>query len=125
MEEKLCPKFEAAFQLLGKRWTGLIIRVLLSGPKRFKDISSMIPNMSDRMLAERFKELEAFGVITRQVFPETPVRIEYALTDKGRALEQVMSGVQNWADVWVTEDQCRKACEETESAAPATAHDRT
>ena len=117
MEEKLCPKFEAAFQLLGKRWTGLIIRVLLTGPKRFKDISSMIPNMSDRMLAERFKELEAFGVITRQVFPETPVRIEYELTDKGRALERVMNDVQNWADSWVTEDQCQKACEEGEPAA--------
>lgn len=119
MEEKLCPKFEAAFQLLGKRWTGLIIRVLMTGPKRFKDISSKIPNMSDRMLAERFKELEAFGIISRQVYPETPVRIEYELTEKGHALERVMNDVQSWADTWVSEEQCRSACETAESTEPA------
>ncbi len=101
VNEHLCPKFESAFSLLGKRWTGLIIRVLLDGPKRFKDISDMIPNMSDRMLAERFKELELAGLITRSVFPETPVRIEYSLTDKGRALEPVMNQVQRWANVWM------------------------
>lgn len=98
---QLCPKFECAFTLLGKRWTGLIIRVLLEGPKRFKDISEMIPNMSDRMLAERFKELEAAEVLVRHVYPETPVRIEYELTDKGRALAPVMEAVQDWGDTWV------------------------
>ncbi len=97
----LCPKFESAFMLLGKRWTGLIIRVLLEGPKRFKDISDMIPNMSDRMLAERFKELEAMGILVRHVYPETPVRIEYELTQKGRALKPVMDAVQSWGDAWV------------------------
>ncbi len=116
MEEKLCPKFEAAFQLLGKRWTGLIIRVLMTVRNVLRISLSMIPNMSDRMLAERFKELEAFGIISRQVFPETPVRIEYELTEKGRALERVMNDVQSWADVWVTEDQCRKVCEITDAA---------
>jgi DNA-binding HxlR family transcriptional regulator len=99
--EQMCPKFEAAFELLGKRWTGLIIRALLSGPKRFKDISEMIPNMSDRMLAERFKELEAAGILVRHVYPETPVRIEYELTEKGKALAPVMDALQAWADQWV------------------------
>lgn len=99
----MCPKFESAFELLGKRWTGLIIRALLSGPKRFKDISTMIPNMSDRMLAERFKELESAGILVRHVYPETPVRIEYELTDKGRDLEPAMDALQKWADVWMTE----------------------
>jgi DNA-binding HxlR family transcriptional regulator len=97
---QLCPKFETAFELLGKRWTGLIIRVLLTGPKRFKDISDLIPSMSDRMLSERFKELEAAVMIIRHVYPETPVRIEYELTDKGRALEPAMNEVQKWADKW-------------------------
>lgn len=96
----LCPKFENAFELLGKRWTGLIIRVLMNGPKRFKDISDLIPSMSDRMLSERFKELEAAGVIIRHVYPETPVRIEYELSDKGKGLEAVMDEVQLWADKW-------------------------
>ncbi|WP_083270617.1 winged helix-turn-helix transcriptional regulator [Bacillus marinisedimentorum] len=100
-EFQLCPKFEAAFQLLGKRWTGLIIHVLLSGPKRFKDIAAIIPNLSDKMIAERLKELEAEGVVTRRVYHEVPVRIEYKLTEKGRALESVMAGFQKWAEDWM------------------------
>jgi len=100
-EFHLCPKFEAAFELLGKRWTGLIIRVLMEGPKRFKDISHVIPNMSDKMLTERFKELEAEGIIVRRVYNEMPVRIEYELTDKGKALEGVMRECQEWADRYV------------------------
>ncbi len=98
---QLCPKFESAFSLLGKRWSGLIIRVLLDGPKRFSDISAMIPQLSDRVLAERFKELEAEGIIQRNVYPETPVRIEYQLTDKGKALKSVFDAVQTWAETWI------------------------
>lgn len=97
----LCPKFECGFALLGKRWNGLIIRVLLNGSKRFSDISSMIPQLSDKILAERFRELEAAGIIKRNVYPETPVRIEYQLTEKGLALKPVMDEVQKWAEKWV------------------------
>ena len=97
----LCPKFEIAFDLLGKRWTGLIIRVLLNGPMRFKDISSMIPDMSDRMLTERFKELEQAGIVVRNVYPEMPIRIEYTLTEKGKALRPVMDAIQCWGDDWI------------------------
>jgi DNA-binding HxlR family transcriptional regulator len=100
VEHQLCPKFEAAFEMLGKRWTGLIIRVLMDGPKRFKDISESISGMSDRMLSERFKELEMSGILIRHVYPETPVRIEYELTEKGRALQLAMGEVQKWAEVW-------------------------
>jgi DNA-binding HxlR family transcriptional regulator len=98
---QLCPKFESAFEILGKRWTGLIIRVLLDGPKRFKEIKELIPEMSDRMLTERFKELEAAGILERHVYPETPVRIEYELTAMGRALQPIMDAVQKWADTWI------------------------
>lgn len=104
-EFHLCPKFETAFGLLGKRWTGLIVRGLMNGSMRFKDISELIPNMSDRMLAERFRELEAEGIIVRNVYPETPVRIEYALTAKGQSLGPVMNAVQDWADKWVKDVQ--------------------
>lgn len=97
----LCPKFETAFELLGKRWTGLIIQVLMNGPMRFKDISSMIPDMSDRMLTERFKELEQAGIVVRHVYPEMPIRIEYELTEKGTALRSVMNAVQEWGDRWI------------------------
>lgn len=96
----MCPRFENAFELLGKRWTGLIIRTLLNGQNRFSDIEEAIPNMSARMLTERFKELEKEGIIIRKVYPETPVRIEYELTEKGRALQSVMDEIQKWAEKW-------------------------
>ncbi|MGJ9382316.1 transcriptional regulator [Salipaludibacillus neizhouensis] len=100
-QTKMCPKFESAFQLLGKRWNGLIIRVLLQGSKRFRDISAIIPSMSDKMLVDRLKELEEAGLVARSVYPETPVRIEYQLTEKGRALESTMDQVQTWAEQWM------------------------
>lgn len=100
MGEHICPKFEAAFQLLGKRWTGLIIHVLLSGPKRFKELSEAVTGLSDRVLVERLKELEESGIVTRHVYPDTPVRIEYGLTDKGKSLQPVMTAMQSWGDQW-------------------------
>ncbi|OAB44113.1 winged helix-turn-helix transcriptional regulator [Paenibacillus glacialis] len=97
----LCPRFESAFSFLGKRWNGLIIQTLMSGPKRFKDISSLIPSMSDKMLSERMKDLELEGIVVRHVYPETPVRIEYELTEKGKGLRLVMEQIQFWAEKWV------------------------
>ncbi|UTR11450.1 MULTISPECIES: winged helix-turn-helix transcriptional regulator [Evansella] len=97
----MCPKFESAFQLLGKRWNGLILNVLLQGPQRFKDISAVIPNMSDKMLVDRLKELEEAGLVTRTVYPETPVRIEYTVTEMGRELKPAMDEVQKWAERWM------------------------
>ncbi|GIO83699.1 HxlR family transcriptional regulator [Paenibacillus faecis] len=104
MEENqhaMCPRFESAFVILGKRWNGLIIHTLMSGPKRFKDISNGIPAMSDKMLSERMKDLENEGIVVRHVYPETPVRIEYELTEKGKALSPVMEQVQHWAEAWI------------------------
>ncbi|MBN6189243.1 helix-turn-helix transcriptional regulator [Aneurinibacillus sp. BA2021] len=100
-DKTLCPRFEAAFELLGKRWTGLIIQSLIHGPMRFGEIKEVIPHMSDRMLAERFKELEQADIVVRHVYPETPVRIEYELTEKGKALKPVMDQVQCWAEHWI------------------------
>ena len=97
----LCPKFEDAFELLGKRWTGLIIRNLLNDQKRFTDISAAIPNMSAKMLTERVKELEANGIVSRTVYPERPVRIEYELTEKGKELSASMDEIQKWAEKWI------------------------
>ncbi|GMA60068.1 transcriptional regulator [Alicyclobacillus fastidiosus] len=96
----MCPKFEAAFELLGKRWTGLIIRVMLQGRRRFSDISGMIPHLSDRMLVERLKELEAAEIVTRHVYPDMPIRVEYELTMKGQELAPVLDQVQEWANKW-------------------------
>ena len=96
----LCPRFEAAFQILGKRWNGLIIRSLLSGSKRFSELQEIIPALSSRVLTERFKELEELGIVTRSVYPEMPVRIEYGLTQKGKDLEKAMDEIQKWAEKW-------------------------
>jgi DNA-binding HxlR family transcriptional regulator len=97
----MCPKYEVSIEFLGKRWTGLIIRVLLGGPRRFKDMKEQIPEMSDKMLTDRLKEMEAEGVVSRTVYPETPVRIEYELTAKGKALETVIESIQDWAEKWI------------------------
>ncbi len=97
----MCPKYEASIDIIGKKWTGLIIRVLLDGPKRFKDMKEQIPNMSDKMLTDRIKELEALDIIVRNVYPETPVRIEYALTPKGQDLRVVIEAIQNWGERWM------------------------
>mgnify|MGYP001419367283 CR=1 FL=1 len=100
-KKHLCPRFESAFEILGKRWTGLIIWALMDGPMRFKDISAMIPELSDRMLTERFKELEQAGIVSRHVYPEMPIRIEYELTEKGKALRPAMEAVKRWGDEWI------------------------
>jgi DNA-binding HxlR family transcriptional regulator len=101
MDRCICPKFESAIEILAKKWTGLIIRVLLEQTSRFRDIREQIPLMSERMLAESLKELEAHGIVERTVYPETPVRIEYALTEKGEALAPVIDSIQNWAEEWI------------------------
>lgn len=99
-QSALCPKFEKAMNLISKRWTGFIIHQLLSGPRRFCTIESSIP-ISGRLLSERLKELEKEGIVHREVFSETPVRIEYSLTDKGKALEPVIRELENWASEWI------------------------
>jgi DNA-binding HxlR family transcriptional regulator len=95
-----CPVYHRAIELIGRRWTGAILRVLLSGTIRFSDITAAIPGLSDRLLSERLKELEAEGIVTRTVIPEMPVRIEYHLTEKGRALHDVIDAVSRWAEEW-------------------------
>jgi DNA-binding HxlR family transcriptional regulator len=96
-----CPKYEHAMSVLGKRWVGLILRALLSGETRFNAICAYVPGLSDRLLSERLKELEAEGIVERRVYPETPVRVEYTLTAKGQALRDVVDAVQDWSDAWV------------------------
>lgn len=101
-DEKLCPKYERAVSIIGKRWTPLIIRVLLDRPRRFGEITDIVEGLSDRVLSERLKELEDESIVERQVFPETPVRITYSLTPKGHALQRVLEELQHWSNSWVT-----------------------
>jgi DNA-binding HxlR family transcriptional regulator len=99
--QAFCPYYRHAVELIGRRWTGAILRAMLFGVTRFSDLAQTIPGMSDRMLSERLKELEAEGLVVRSVIPETPVRIEYHLTEKGRALSSVIEAVSGWAEEWL------------------------
>jgi DNA-binding HxlR family transcriptional regulator len=96
-----CPRYHHAVELIGRRWTGAILRALLSGATHFSDLARAVPGLSDRLLSERLKELEAEGIITRTVYPETPVRIEYQLTAKGHELDAVVNALSLWAEEWV------------------------
>ena len=99
--QAVCPRYHRAVELIGRRWSGAIVRVLLDGPRRFTEILEQVDGLTDRLLSERLKELEAEGVVARRVYPETPVRIEYALTEKGRDLERVVREIHRWADRWI------------------------
>ena len=96
-----CPRYHHAVELIGRRWTGAILRVMLTGRCRFSEIAAAIPGLSDRLLSERLKELEAEGIVVRRVYPETPVRIEYVLTEKGHALDAATQAVAEWAQRWL------------------------
>lgn len=98
MKINLCPKMESAFRLLGKRWIGIIIHVLLDGPKRFKDLTEIIPSISQKMLSERLKELENEGLLERIVIDDTPVKVIYELTEKGKSLKGVINEIGIWAN---------------------------
>jgi DNA-binding HxlR family transcriptional regulator len=100
-DDDFCPHFHHAIELIGRRWTGVVLRSMLHGTTRFSDIAAAVPNLSDKMLAERLKELESEGMITRRVIPAMPVRVEYELTDKGRALNVVVEALGDWADRWI------------------------
>jgi DNA-binding HxlR family transcriptional regulator len=98
---ELCPKFHAAVELIGRRWSGAVIRLLMGGRRRYSDLRDAVPDISDRMLSERLKELEAAGIVRRIVTPRTPVRVEYELTEKGRALEAPLRSLGEWASAWI------------------------
>ncbi len=96
-----CPLYEQAIDLLGKRWTGLILRALMERPRRFNEIAAYVEGVSDRLLSERLRELEDAGVVTRVVHPQRPVVIEYVLTEKGASLRKVVEAIQEWANEWI------------------------
>ena len=94
----LCARFHHASELIGRRWTGAIIYVLLQQTCRFATLRDAIPGITDRMLSERLQELEDEGLVERAVVPETPVRVEYSLTKKGKGLAEAIETLSNWAE---------------------------
>ena len=98
--EFCCPKYQRAAEVLTKRWTPQIIRMFISGHQHFSELRTAIPGISDRLLSERLKELEEQGIVERLVYPETPVKIIYRLTERGGDLQEVVEAIQKWADKW-------------------------
>ncbi|MGI9033760.1 MAG: winged helix-turn-helix transcriptional regulator [Acidimicrobiales bacterium] len=96
-----CPLYHRAIEIIGRRWTGVIVRTLLSGSTRFSQIQATVPGLSGRLLSERLKELETEGIVHREVLDETPVRIEYHLTPKGEALAGIVAATSAWAERWL------------------------
>jgi DNA-binding HxlR family transcriptional regulator len=99
--ESCCSAYHAAIELIGKRWTGAIVFVLLDGPLRFSEVKLLVPDLSDRLLSERLKELEGEGIVERRSSEGVPIRIEYVLTEKGRALEPAVRSLKAWARYWL------------------------
>jgi DNA-binding HxlR family transcriptional regulator len=97
---ELCSRFHRASELIGRRWTGAIIFCLLKSKCRFATLRDAIPEITDRMLSDRLQELEHEGIVERTVIPDTPVRVEYALTRKGRALGTAVDAIAEWARRW-------------------------
>jgi DNA-binding HxlR family transcriptional regulator len=97
-EGPICEHFQRAAEIVGRRWNPQLIRVLLAGPARYRDLKSAIPTISDHLLSARLKELEAAEIVTRSVDPGPPVRVEYVLTDAGAALSEVIESLGDWAE---------------------------
>ena len=97
---EICVKFESASKILSKRWIGLLIHQLLDGPKRFNELESEL-KISGKVLSEKLKEMEKLKIVKRTVYPTTPVKIEYTLTNKGKALDPVIKAIEDWSQSWI------------------------
>jgi len=103
--KNICPRYQAAVEIIAQRWTALIIKVLMPGPRRFSELSDELEVVSDRVLSERLKELEQTGIVTRRVIPDPPIRVEYALTEKGQALDPILTAIETWSHDWIPLDE--------------------
>jgi DNA-binding HxlR family transcriptional regulator len=100
-ESKVCSRFHHAVELIGRRWSGAVISMMLRGPQGFNELMASVPGLSDRLLTERLRELESEGLVRRTVISGPPVRVSYELTEAGKSLEPVIEGLGRWAERWV------------------------
>jgi DNA-binding HxlR family transcriptional regulator len=83
-------------KIVGSKWTMLLIHNIFEGKKRFGELQRALPGISPKTLAQRLKELELNGIITKKVFAEVPLHVEYSLTEKGKSLRGVFRSLENW-----------------------------
>jgi DNA-binding HxlR family transcriptional regulator len=119
-----CPG-AGCFELLGKKWTAFIVWALLDGPKRFTDLAEAAAGLQDRVLSHRLKELMAAGIVTRSEYPEAPPRVEYALTNRGRALRPVIRAMERWGRRWANPPAQPRSVSSSERSAWRTVEART
>lgn len=107
MRKGITKPIYQALEIIGKRWAVLIVRDLMGGKKRFSELQRSLDGVSPKILSQRLDELEAWGILTRKVFPEVPVRVEYSLTKKGTDLKPVLDSMVNWGEKWLLEQPAR------------------
>jgi len=100
-ESKVCARFHHAVELIGRRWSGAIISMMMGGPQCFNELLVAVPGLSDRLLTERLRELESEGLVRRTVIAGPPVRVSYELTEAGENLKPVIESLGRWAEQWV------------------------
>jgi DNA-binding HxlR family transcriptional regulator len=96
LEEEACRSFQGALELVGRRWTGAILLAGSRGARRFSEYRAVVSGVSDRLLSQRLRELEAEQLIERTVIPTTPVQIRYAPTARGAELMAVLQPLVDW-----------------------------
>jgi DNA-binding HxlR family transcriptional regulator len=97
----VCGVYHQAIELIGKRWTGAILSILMRGPTRFRGLVSAVPGMSERLCADRLRELEVAGLVSRHVLAGPPVGVEYTLTEAGKDLSEAIEALGKWAHRWL------------------------
>ncbi|TDC09407.1 transcriptional regulator [Streptomyces sp. 8K308] len=95
---------QRVFNLLGKRWTGVVIAALMAGPGHFTDLRRAVPGISERMLSDRLSELVAMGLLTREVQEGPPLRVTYQLTQSGLELRPALLELTRWAETHLREE---------------------
>lgn len=111
--EHACAQYQQALNMLSRRWVGLIVHMLQPGPLRFNELAARLQVVVDRVLAERLRELEAEGIVRREVFVGSPVRVEYCLTPKGLALTPVLDAIATWSHEWIAPEEAASDVAET------------
>lgn len=91
---------ERTVDVVSGKWTTLIVRELLHGTRRYGELRSALTGVSPKTLTDKLRDLEDHGILTRTVHPSVPPKVEYTLTEKGRALEGVIRAMQTWGDQW-------------------------
>ncbi len=98
-----CP-IHRTLEIIGKRWTLLVVRDLIDGEKRFSELMRSLQGVTPKMLSQRLNELEGFGIVKRAEFAEVPPRVEYSLTEKGMDLKRLIDDMSVFGGKWLSDD---------------------